>query len=55
MHIDDDNQSIDTYETVVRDEFGHSQTTNTNTKTDPSVNEPPNPEAQKFYDMLDAV
>jgi len=35
---------------MVRDAFGYSQTTNTNSP----VNEPPNSEAQKFYDMLDA-
>ena len=51
MHIDDDNQSMDTYETMVRDAFGHNQTTN----TDPPMNEPPNLEAQKFYDMLYAA
>ena len=28
MHIDNDNQSVDTYETMVRDAFGYSQTTN---------------------------
>jgi len=51
MYIDDDNQSMDTYKTMVCDAFGHSQTTN----TDPLVNGPPNPKAQNFYDMLDAT
>jgi len=54
MHVDDDHQSMNTYETMVEDAFRHNhryerQTTNmdpnANEPPDPNVNEAPNPEA----------
>ena len=54
MHVDDNHQSMNTYETMVEDTFGHNhryecQTTNmdpnANEPPDPNVNEAPNPEA----------
>ena len=64
MHVDDDHKSMNAYETMVEDAFGHNhryehQTTNmdrnANEPAGPNANEPLDSKVQRFYDMLDVA
>ena len=56
MYVNDDNQSMNTYETMVEDALGRNHRYECQiTNIDSYANEPLNPKAQRFYDMLDAI